>query len=174
MAVVADAKNLQIDATCSFDLCLVGSAIALNVFLLPLAIGQVHISRVYIDMVEQRAVHKGPIALHGFALQRIVFVKVERHYVFKAKAFFAVHANQLFVQANGCATGSKAQNAWPAFCFAGLDGGGYLLGHKHRTRFWGGENLNGNFFVSGNHVLKCLVYSLHGVKVAEIGFMRQI
>src|SRR5687767_2139312 len=135
MAIVTNAKQLQIDSSCVLDHFLVLPAMFFDIFFFYSAIRNMRILRVNIDMIEKIHPHKAMIALQRIVAYRVVLIKIKGDHIFKAELFFFVHSYQLCVYGFWSRTGGKPKYNLLFFLLLFTDEFGDLFGNCYRTGF---------------------------------------
>ena len=95
----ADAQELDVDAAGLLDGPLVPLAVGGDLLGGERAVGDVHVLRIDVDVVEEMLVHEPDVALQLVGLHREVLVEVERHHVLEREAFLLVQPHELVVHA---------------------------------------------------------------------------
>ena len=118
MSVGTDAAKEQVDAAVGLYLALVVGALFHKVG--GVAVEDMDVLGLYVDIAEEVGPHEGVVALAVFFRQADVLVHIERHDVLKRHLAFLIQADELFVHAQGRGAGGTAQDK-------GVVGGGLLL-----------------------------------------------
>src|SRR5207244_622760 len=121
VAGLADAEYLQVDAARFLDRQLVLLAFLLDVVARDVALRNVDVLRLDVDVVKEVLPHEPVVAVDALRLHRVILVEIERHDVGEIEALLAVHLDQLAVDADRGATGGEAENRVPAFPATLLD-----------------------------------------------------
>ena len=77
VTISSNAEYLEIDASCLFDLVLVGRAVTLNIVRCHHPLWNVNVLWVYIDMIKKVRVHELPVALWMFPVDTDIFIEIE-------------------------------------------------------------------------------------------------
>ena len=118
MSVGTDAAKEEIDAAVGLYLALVVGALFHKVG--GVAIEDMDVLGLYVDIAEEVGPHEGVVALAVFFRQADVLVHIERHDILKGNLAFLIQADEFFVHAQGRGAGGTAQDE-------GVVGGGLLL-----------------------------------------------
>lgn len=110
MSSPSDSEDLQVDASIELNLLLVVLAELYDRFPRDLAVGDVDVLSRDIDVVEQVQIHVVVVGLGVVALDRIVLVQIEGHYVLETELASLVHLHQLAVNCNWCAPRGQSQH----------------------------------------------------------------
>jgi hypothetical protein len=143
--IVADAQDLQIDTTGLFDHLLVLQATLLDLFLLPLPIGDMAVGRIDIHFVEQLLLHKAVVALQRIVIDGVVFVKIEGDHVLEAQLLLPVQPYQFGIQRFWRRTRSQTQDGLLSLCLFITDQFCNLFSDKTGAFFQSAENSYGDF-----------------------------
>ena len=108
VTVAADTQQLHVNAADLVQHSLVRGAGLVHV--LSIAVRNMYVVFVDVDMVEQIVIHEVMIALIVGGLQRIVFIQIVGSNLAEIQSAFVVHTNQFFIGTNGRRTGSQTQN----------------------------------------------------------------
>ena len=103
MTSPTNSQYLNIDPSISLDLFLIIRTKLYHILSFYLSIWNVNVFFGYVDMIEEMVVHVVVVRLRVIIFDRIVFIKVECHHIFKTEIAVFVQTNEFSVDANGSA-----------------------------------------------------------------------
>ncbi len=95
MTIITNTQYLQIDAASVFDHFFVLAAMQLYIFFFYFTIRNMNVFGFDINMVKKIGFHEAVIALQCIIVDRVIFIEVKRHNIFKTQLFFFMHSYQL-------------------------------------------------------------------------------
>ena len=108
MSRSTNTQNLKIQATNFSNFSFVIQAVISNIFFIQSSIRNMNILSLYIDVIKKLFIHKPNIALFGFRMHGVIFVKIKGDHILKAQAFFFVHSGKFGINFNRGSPGSES------------------------------------------------------------------
>src|SRR5690606_3418867 len=97
----SDAENLEVNAACRTNGCLVAPCCFCYLFARPVSTRQVDVVRIDVHLGKEILPHEPSVGMNTVPLHGVVLIQVERDDVPEAQAFIPVHPHEFTINANG-------------------------------------------------------------------------